>query len=281
MFKLIRDFLKISYHENHRMAGLLIGSTVLLGTYLFAFQLVKSPPQKEQELLAWLDSVEIEPLPPPRYEPPPPPKVKSQKQTIFFRFNPNTADSLTLLKLSFRPWLISRILKFRSKGGYFYLKSDLKKIYNFPLSFYERLENYIDLPTVFKKFDLNTADSLDLRYIKGIGKALSKRILKYRTLLGGYYRSEQLAEVYGLAEDVRQKLSAQSYIDQSKIKKIDLNQADYKILRAHPYIDGRQAKIIIEYRQQHGTYKQATDLLAIKIVDQKWLERLKPYLSLE
>ena len=45
--------------------------------------------------------------------------------------------------------------------------------------------------------DLNTADSTTLMALKGIGPVFSVRIVKYRELLGGYYETAQLQEVYG------------------------------------------------------------------------------------
>jgi DNA uptake protein ComE-like DNA-binding protein len=37
--------------------------------------------------------------------------------------------------------------------------------------------------------------------------------------------------------------------------------------------------VIVAYREQHGLYTQADDLLKIKIFNEEWLERLKPYLE--
>ena len=281
MFEFIRNFFKVSYDENRRVASLLIGVIVLILTYLLAFYLIDPPAPKEHQLLAWLDSIKLESSDLPKYYLPKKKRSAAPERKVLFRFNPNLADSLTLKELGFSPWLIRNILKFRTKGGHFYIKTDLKKIYNFPNSFYKHLENYIALPDTFEKFDLNSADTLELRYIKGIGRTLSRRILKYRARLGGYQDDVQLKEIYGLSESVRKKLVVQSYIDTTKIKKINLNLADYQTLRSHPYINGREAQLIIQYRQQHGDYKQSEDLLAIKILTAEWLRRLRPYLNLK
>ena len=44
-------------------------------------------------------------------------------------------------------------------------------------------------------FELNSADSLDLVQLYNIGPTIARRILKYRSLLGGYFCKEQLHEV--------------------------------------------------------------------------------------
>ena len=46
--------------------------------------------------------------------------------------------------------------------------------------------------------DLNSADTLLLQKVPGIGPAFAARIVKYRLKLGGYYTVLQLQEVYGM-----------------------------------------------------------------------------------
>lgn len=46
--------------------------------------------------------------------------------------------------------------------------------------------------------DLNSADTLLLMRVPGIGPSYARRICKYRDMLGGYYVVEQLQEVYGM-----------------------------------------------------------------------------------
>ncbi|MEM9858315.1 MAG: helix-hairpin-helix domain-containing protein, partial [Bacteroidota bacterium] len=50
---------------------------------------------------------------------------------------------------------------------------------------------------VIARFDINEADTTQLKQLKGIGSVFSRRILKYRKLLGGFVTSDQLSEVYG------------------------------------------------------------------------------------
>ena len=46
--------------------------------------------------------------------------------------------------------------------------------------------------------DLNTVTETQLQKIRGIGKVLAKRIVKYRTSLGGFRHNHQLYKVYYL-----------------------------------------------------------------------------------
>ena len=47
----------------------------------------------------------------------------------------------------------------------------------------------------------------------------------------------------------------------------------------HPYIGYKNARLIENYRKQHGNYANAQDLLKIKTLDKAVVEKLMPYLS--
>src|SRR6185436_20186515 len=60
-----------------------------------------------------------------------------------FVFNPNNLPDSLWQKLGIRERVIRTIKKYESKGGRFYKKEDLKKIYGFHQEDYERLEAFI------------------------------------------------------------------------------------------------------------------------------------------
>ena len=126
--------------------------------------------------------------------------------------------------------------------------------------------------------DLNTASAKDLQKVRGIGPAYSKRIIRYRNLLGGYSDTTQLREVYGLNGELIKELH-KSFTIQSKVLPLDINSDSIETLAKHPYISFDLARVIIAYRKEHGDIKSASDLGKIKAVDQGTLLRLKPYLE--
>ena len=67
------------------------------------------------------------------------------------------------------------------------------------------------LPT--EKINLNTADSLMLISLPGIGKGLSHRILERRRELGKFTSMEQVFEVYKFKEETRQMLLENTVIN--------------------------------------------------------------------
>ena len=71
---------------------------------------------------------------------------KKKRDTIEIRmqiFDPNTADSSTLVHLGLKPWQAKNMLKYRAKGGRYRKAEDLKKLYGMTDSMYQALTPYI------------------------------------------------------------------------------------------------------------------------------------------
>lgn len=232
------------------------------------------------------------------------PKQTNSDKTIpstLFAFNPNTASKEDLQKLGIPKFIAQRIVNYREKGGQFKIKTDLKKMYGLPEQTYIALENYIQLPdnlidnknTTSKQnevsppkyvakqpvaFDINLADTAQLKSIRGIGTVLAERIIKFRNTLGGFHSVEQLTEIYGLQPEVITELSKYIILNKN-ISKININTADEAKLKTHPYIGYKIAAVLVAYRKQHGNFKTAEDLLQIKVIDAPKLEKMKPYIE--
>lgn len=127
------------------------------------------------------------------------------------------------------------------------------------------------------RFDLNSADTTQLKLLPGIGSGYAKRIITFRDRLGGFLQVSQVAETYQLSELAIQSITEQCFI-QKEIRKIALNRVD-KI--THPYLTYAQANSLISYRKQHGFYKSEQDLHAVKTLDENTIQRILPYLSFE
>jgi competence protein ComEA len=228
-----------------------------------------------------------------------------ERPFVLTPFDPNTADSEQLQSLGIPRFIAERIVKYRSKGGQFRKKEDLKRIYDFPPKLYDKLEPYMSLNTgnqnvkidskfperptisenkpVYTKpilvaFDINTADTTQLIKLKGIGSKLAARIVKFRDGLGGFINTNQYAEIFGLDSLALSELQKFAVV-RSEPQKININTATIEALDKHVYISAKQAQIIVRYREQHGNYNSATDLLKIKIFDEKFIDKIKPYLT--
>jgi competence protein ComEA len=223
---------------------------------------------------------------------------ETQTQASLFFFNPNKASIGDLKKLGFTENLSTRIASYRQKGGQFRVKSDLLKIYGIDSTLYHQLYPYIQLPEkgetkdsgvkpqisqhkkILSSFDLNVADTAQLMSVDGIGPTLAARIIKFRNVLGGFIKPEQLNEVYGLDTTVVQKLNQISFINTDFVPvKININTANEKELSAHPYIRKPIAKAIVAYRFQHGVFNQVGDIRKLSLLKQEEADQIIPYLK--
>lgn len=130
------------------------------------------------------------------------------------------------------------------------------------------------------QIDINQADSLAWIALPGIGPAFAKRILAYRDKLGGFYRTAQLKEVYGLDTLWINEHSSQFHVGKGVFRHLYINRSDWKEFR-HPYLPYRQANLILNYRKQHGPFQNWEDLKKVQQLDEAVWQRLSPYLSFE
>ena len=216
-----------------------------------------------------------------------------------FNFDPNHASIQELRQLGFSALSANRIAAYRLKGGVFRIKSDLLKIYGLDSTLYKQLYNFIKLPSERgrqdkhfaprkeakreqekKPFDINTADTILLKTVYGIGPILATRIVKFREALGGFVKREQLKEVYGLDSAVVERLLKVSVIHPEFVpERININTADEKMLSGHPYIRRKIAGALISYRFQHGDFMEVSEIRNLSIMRPDEVEKLLPYIK--
>lgn len=261
------------------------------------FQKIWSLPKEDYErLLPYIrvESVENEPFES---------ETKPAKVELF-AFDPNTVSETDLLRLGLPGRTAKSIVNYRAKGGKFRRKEDLRKIYTLDEQDYARLEPYMVMgatvvslesprPASYadghagaakyvseRLLDVNSADVEAWQRLPGIGEKRAQRIVAFREALGGFLSVAQVGEMYGLPDSVFQKIRPMLETGDRNIRKINLNAASVEMLEAHPYISGKQAGIIVAFRDQHGAYASTDDLGKIAAFsDRKWLEKVKPYLS--
>ena len=176
-----------------------------------------------------------------------------------FRFNPNTVSVEDLCRLGFTQRQAEAIDAYRKKGGRFHKKSDFAKSYVVADSVYLRLEKYIDIPLL----DLNSADSVALDDLPGIGGWYASKIIEYRKLLGGYSYKEQLMDIDRFDQERYDKICDLIEIRSQNVIPYDLWRLSADSLRIHPYIGNLEtAKAIILYRENSPKAKWTVDALA-------------------
>jgi competence protein ComEA len=135
--------------------------------------------------------------------------------------------------------------------------------------------------TKWEIIELNSADSSLLESLPGIGPVLSVRTIKYRELLGGFCSVNQLKEVYGLSEETFILIEKRVRVDTLKIRKIDLNKADYGQLLRHPYLEKYDVTAILKYRELKGRITGIHDITENKLLPIDKAARMRPYLKFE
>ena len=131
--------------------------------------------------------------------------------------------------------------------------------------------------------ELNSADTTRLKQLRGIGSGYAKMIVSYREKLGGFYKAEQLLEVYKFSDETYKKIKNQLQVDTMLIRKIKVNTATVNELKSHPYISYYQALSIVENRelQVEMRYNSLYDMVVDEDLKEEDILRVAPYFSFE
>ncbi|MBQ9558419.1 MAG: helix-hairpin-helix domain-containing protein [Bacteroidaceae bacterium] len=229
-----------------------------------------------------------------------------------FPFDPNTADSTTLLRLGFSPSMVRGMYRYRAKGGRYHEPADLSYVPGMTNELWDRISPYIRIDRKYQyvtpqprtarphampsgheqtyvrdtvrypvkmrvgeTVELNQADTSALKKIPGIGSYYARQIVRYRQELGGYTSTDQLQEIDGMPEDVGQWLR----LDASLVQPIDVNHATKNQLLRHPYLRTYRARAIWDYRHNFGPLRGIDDLRRLPDFTEADIERLRPYLE--
>jgi competence ComEA-like helix-hairpin-helix protein len=232
---------------------------------------------------------------------------RRQRDTIAIRmevFDPNTADSSTLVHLGFKPWQAKNMVKYRAAGGRYRKPEDLKKLYGMTDSMFQALTPYIyiareevdsvavdslrkdSLPRWEEEnkdtiLNLRTADTVELKMIHGIGSYRARQIVRYREQLGGFVSVEQVLEAKGMENVDADSLLAHFWIDSVKIEPMNVNSVGVQRLSRHPYLRFEQAQAIYELRRKKIRLDSIQQLQQIECISAETLEKIAPYLNFD
>ncbi|MBR4275353.1 MAG: helix-hairpin-helix domain-containing protein [Prevotella sp.] len=226
-----------------------------------------------------------------------------------FPFDPNTADSIQLLRLGLKPWQVRNIYKYRAKGGRYRTKEDFAMLYGLTLEHYRRLEPYIKIaPEVMARdvivrrnnenvnhshnananvpitppnkklspgetLDINTADTTSLKRIPGIGSYFARRIVELRQRRQAFTSPDELLAIRNFPE------SSLVYMTCSQnFPKVHVNSSTLQQLKEHPLINHTQATDILRYRRLNGAIHSINDMALLPSFTKEKLSRIAPFL---
>ena len=151
-----------------------------------------------------------------------------------FPFDPNTADSTTLLRLGLSPWQVRSVYRYRAKHGRYHNPEDFMRLPGMTTEQWERLKPYIRIAKEFQYVEPKAQKSSQAPYNSPKG------------------------------EDKEQVVASiqprDSFPRQEKImlgQTIDINTADTAQLKMIPGIASKRAAKIVAYRNKLGGFVSA------------------------
>jgi DNA uptake protein ComE-like DNA-binding protein len=227
----------------------------------------------------------------------------------FFTFDPNTVTAKELQTMGVRQSAINNLVNYRKAGGTFEVKEDIEKLYSWKAEDYDRIADYIQIEqqeqTVIASADLNQQPSstnrpdsyevaerasviIDInrasieewQALKGIGPYYAKRIVRFREALGGFADVTQVGNTHHLPDSVFQNIML-SLRPSPVYRPLAINTSTVEELKNHPYLNWKEARLIVRYREQHGVFQSLEDVQNIQALPAEKIAQLTPYLTFE
>lgn len=164
--------------------------------------------------------------------------ASEQNSEELFCFDPNTADSTTLLKLGLRPWQVRNIYKYRSHGGIYKKPEDFARLYGLSAHKYKQLLPYI---RIAEEYSMSAAE-----YVKRNYPSFNN------SRENNYEKKGVVYEEKAARPDYQRKISIGEHIT--------LNTADTTQLKRVPGIGSGYSKAIIRYGERLGGYVSVDQL---------------------
>ena len=221
---------------------------------------------------------------------------RDQDETITpFPIQTATFNELKSAGLSSK--VANNILRYLSAGGKVKNANDLMKIYGMDSSQLVVSSPYLIYPSAelpvaadsakreyahsrsLRVLDLNTATTIQLDSLPGIGPVLADRIIKFKEGLKGFFAVSQLKDIYGLPPETFEKIAPYLVVT-TRPDLLHINEMDLTDF-THPYLHKRFPKMIKAYRDQHGPFIDASALRKVYPPDSTWCEKILPYISFQ
>jgi len=218
-----------------------------------------------------------------------------------YPFNPNYISDFKGYQLGMSVEEIDKLLNFRANGKYVNSAKQFQNITGVSDSLLNAISPYFKFPSwvsskrnfatnsvkneIEKEFiiqNINTATKSELQSIRGIGEKLANRIIGYRDKLQGFSFNNQLYEVWYLDKEVADKVLKKFQVTvPPKIKKININEAEFKEVLAIVYMDYELTKKVFSYRDEVAEIQSIEELKKIDGFPIEKFDRIVLYLVAE
>lgn len=235
-----------------------------------------------------------------------------------FPFDPNTADSTTLLRLGLSPWQVRSIYRYRAKHGRYHKPEDFMRVPGMTNEQWERLRPYVRIAKAFQYVEPEARKSFaeevpreqiiaEVKQTRQDSFPKQEKIQFGQTIDINTADTSLLKMIPGIAsrraarivayrkmlggftsveqamEAIEMPDSVLKYMSVSpvEIKRINVNKLSVQQLMKHPYLNFYQAKAIFEHRRNKGDLHSFDELSRLEGFRQTDLDRLRPYITFE
>jgi len=211
-----------------------------------------------------------------------------------FNFDPNTMDSITAIRLGIPSRQVITLMRYRNKGGRFYHKEDIAKLYGLKKDLIEQLIPYVTIKN-FKKnldrnelvkqganknlnewnIDINLADEKQWAAKTKLSPAIIQNIMRYRNYLGGFTNLNQMKKVYGFTEANYYLLKPHFTLKKINNSKPNASTMSFENWKVLGIFQDREIIQILRIRKEKGGYIGWKELVILFDLTQQQAEMLQ------
>ena len=232
----------------------------------------------------------------------------AQQSGPLFYFDPNTMDSITAIRLGIPSRQVITLMRYRNKGGRFYRKEDLAKLYGLKKDLVEKLIPYVviknlDRNTTYRKMvdydyqkfgnrigllkddgnknlnewsiDINLADEKQWVAKTKLSPAIIQNIIRYKNYLGGFTNLNQIKKVYGFTEANYYLLKPHLQLGKMNKRKPNASTMSFESWKALGIFQDREIVQILRIRKEKGGHIGWKELVILFDLTEQQAEMLQ------
>lgn len=169
-----------------------------------------------------------------------------------FPFDPNTADSTTLLRLGLAPWQVKAIYNYRAKHGRYHTAEDFKRLPGMTLELWERLGKYVTIDKKYRYLDVPPVSRT---------RSSTSSVPEKKTQTETTSQTKPSDSIMQPDEDSIRVDTTRYPVKFKEKTLVDINAADTNLLKKIPNIGSYRAREIVSYRQRLGGYTEVNQVM--------------------